>query len=132
MKVLQQKVAWVAGGGEGLGREVALLLAARGARVFVTGPDERRLGETVGEIANGGGKARHLRGDPGSLEHRNAAAARAREVFGGLDVVVGNPEDEASLRHAAGPSAHFVPLVGDAPEGVVRGAAEVLASPSMP
>lgn len=85
---LEGQVALVTGGGKGTGRAIALALAARGVRVVVTGRDERALGETVGEIAFGGGKARHLAGDVRDAGHLRAAVARAVESFGGLDVVV--------------------------------------------
>lgn len=75
-------MALVDGGGGPVGRAVALALAAAGARIVVCGPEERPLGETVGEIAYGGGKARHVVGDVA------AAAARAVEVFGPVDLVI--------------------------------------------
>jgi NAD(P)-dependent dehydrogenase (short-subunit alcohol dehydrogenase family) len=87
---LEGQVALVTGGGKGMGRAIALALAARGVRVVVTGRDERALGETVGEIAFGGGKARHLAGDVRDVVHLRAAVARAIESFGGLDIVVAN------------------------------------------
>ena len=92
MKGLDGKVALLVGGGEGAGRSIALGLAARGVRIVVTGPDERALGETVGEIAYGGGKARHLAGDVRDAAHLDAAALRAIEVFGSLDFVIANVE----------------------------------------
>lgn len=99
MKGLDGKVALITGGGDAVGRSIALALAARGVRVVVTGSDERALGETVGEIAYGGGKARHLAGDPTSAAHLEAAVARAVEVFGGLDIVVtsANEADRVEL-----------------------------------
>ena len=88
MRHLEGKVALVTGGGKGIGRSIALALAAGGARLIITGRDERALGETVGEIAYGGGKARHLAGDVRDPAHLEAAVARAHEVFGSLDIVV--------------------------------------------
>ena len=88
MGSLDGQVAWVVGGGGGIGRAAALSLAARGARLLVTGPDERALGAVVGEIVHGGGKGRHAvaaSGDSGAIR---AAAARARELFGRLDIVL--------------------------------------------
>ncbi len=82
MQDLDGRVAVVTGGGDEMGRALALVLAARGCRVVVSGPEERSLGETVGEIAHGGGKARHVVGDA------SAALARAVEVFGAVDVIV--------------------------------------------
>lgn len=90
MWTLEEKTALVTGGGKGLGRAVALALAARGVRVVITGREERSLGETVGEIANGGGKARHLKGDVRNSAHLDEAVARAIDVFGSLDIVVAN------------------------------------------
>jgi NAD(P)-dependent dehydrogenase (short-subunit alcohol dehydrogenase family) len=90
MKGLDGKVALVTGGGKGIGRSIALALAARGVRVVVTGRDEKALGETVGEIAYGGGKARHLAGDVRDPAHLGAAVGRAVDVFGGIDIAIAN------------------------------------------
>ena len=87
---LEGKTALVTGGGKGIGRAIALALSARGVRVVVTGRQERALGETVGEIAHGGGKARHLAGDVRDPKHLAAAVERAVETFGGLDLVIAN------------------------------------------
>jgi NAD(P)-dependent dehydrogenase (short-subunit alcohol dehydrogenase family) len=87
-KALSGQVALITGGGSGVGRAVSLALGARGVRVVVAGRDERPLGETVGEIAYGGGKARHLVADVREPAQVQAAVARAIEVFGGLDLVV--------------------------------------------
>jgi NAD(P)-dependent dehydrogenase (short-subunit alcohol dehydrogenase family) len=89
-RLLDGQVALVTGGGKGIGRAIALELSAGGARVLVTGRDERALGETVGEIAHGGGQARHLVGDVREEPHARAAAAKATEIWGRLDVVVAN------------------------------------------
>lgn len=76
------------GGGTSVGRAIALALAARGVRVVVTGRDEKALGETVGEVVHGGGKARHLAGDQSDPAHLAAAVERARSVFGAPDIAV--------------------------------------------
>jgi NAD(P)-dependent dehydrogenase (short-subunit alcohol dehydrogenase family) len=90
MKELEGRVALVTGGGKGIGRAIARGLAARGVRVVITGRDEKALGEVVGEIANGGGKARHLAGDVRDPAHVEAAVDKAWGAFGALDIVVAN------------------------------------------
>jgi NAD(P)-dependent dehydrogenase (short-subunit alcohol dehydrogenase family) len=89
---LDGQVAVVTGGGDDTGRAIALALGAHGVHVVVAGPDERALGETVGELAHAGAKARHVVGDV------PRAADRAQEVFGGLDIVV---VDTVASLHAA-------------------------------
>lgn len=103
---LEGKVALVGEGGEPVGRAIALALAARRVRVVVLGRDERKVGETVGEVVFGGGKARHIVGELHRLADRDAAVARAVDVFGGLDFVVGGERDAEALRSVA-------PRVGD-------------------
>jgi NAD(P)-dependent dehydrogenase (short-subunit alcohol dehydrogenase family) len=90
MKVLDGNVAWVTGGGRGIGRAIALELASRGAKVLVSGRSEGPLGEVVGEIAHQGGRAKHLVADVRRPADLDAAARTAVETFGGLDIVVAN------------------------------------------
>jgi NAD(P)-dependent dehydrogenase (short-subunit alcohol dehydrogenase family) len=97
MRTLEGKTALVTGGGKGIGRAIALALSARGVRVVVTGRQERALGETVGEIAHGGGKARHLAGDVRDPAHLAAAVERAIETFGSLDIVIANAGQAARV-----------------------------------
>ncbi len=87
---LEGQVALVTGGGKGIGRAIALALGARGVAVLVTGRGEKALGEAVGEIAHGGGKARHLPGDVRDPGHLRAAVEKAVASFGRLDIVVAN------------------------------------------
>lgn len=82
MKSETGRVALVVGAGEGVLRAIALALAARGLRIVVTGGPEKALAETVGEIAFGGGKARHVTGGVA------AAVDRAVEVFGAVDLAI--------------------------------------------
>jgi len=84
------RVAIVTGGGRGIGRAIALGLAAKGLAVVVSGRNERSLGETVGEIVFGGGKARHVVADVRSSGDMKRVVDKAIEAFGALDVVVAN------------------------------------------
>jgi|SRR5271166_6542651 len=87
---LAGQVAIVTGGGKGIGQAMALELAGRGAHVLISGREERALGEVVGEIAHGGGVARHLAGDVRDETHARALVERAAGEWGRLDIVVAN------------------------------------------
>lgn len=54
-----RKTAFVTGGGSGIGRAVALALAAEGCTVTVAGRTARTLEQTVREIKEAGGNARY-------------------------------------------------------------------------
>lgn len=87
---LEGQVALITGGGKGIGRAIAVELAGQGARVLVTGRDERALGDAVGEIVHGGGQARHLAGDVRDDAHLEAAVERAVSTWGRVDIAVAN------------------------------------------
>ncbi|WP_437927911.1 SDR family oxidoreductase [Sorangium sp. So ce291] len=88
---LEKRAALVTGGSQGIGREVALQLAAEGARVALTYRSEReKAAEVVREIERQGGEALALELDLGSIESIKAAVAAALARFGQLDVLVNN------------------------------------------
>ena len=80
-------VAVVLEGSSGFARSVALVLASRKTPVVVAGAVERPLAETVGEIANAAGKARHVVGASGRGTWE-AAVAKANEAFGAPTLLV--------------------------------------------
>jgi NAD(P)-dependent dehydrogenase (short-subunit alcohol dehydrogenase family) len=83
---LQDQTALVTGATSGIGREAALLLAADGAHVVITGRDAARGEETVAAIAAAGGTARFVAADLGSAEDVRRLATEA----GPVDVLVNN------------------------------------------
>lgn len=85
---LAGKVAVITGGGQGLGREHALLFAREGARVVIN--DLRGADGVAEEIRAQGGKAVALDGDVGDLRTGAAAIDLALQTFGGLHIVVNN------------------------------------------
>lgn len=122
MRSLEGRTALVTGGGTPFGRAVALALSARGVRIVTTGRDEKALGETVGEIVHGGGKARHVAGEGRASSVLGAAVERAKEVFGGLDIVIDTELTdveytfEATLPHVRSPGRLLLVTATQAPE----------------
>ena len=86
-KEFEGKVAFVTGGGTGIGRASAIALAARGATVTITGRTEKTLKETVEFIEGQGGKARYAIADVNDEAAIKAAVGVAAED-GQLDYAV--------------------------------------------
>ena len=85
---LDGKVAIVTGAARGLGQEFAVRLAGEGASVVAT--DIRDCDETVGRITSAGGKALGLHHDVADMDSCQAAADKAVEEYGRIDVLVNN------------------------------------------
>jgi NAD(P)-dependent dehydrogenase (short-subunit alcohol dehydrogenase family) len=83
---LDGKVALVTGATSGIGRAVAVQLAAQGATVVVHGRDAARGGAVVAEIENAGGSARFV----GADLSEPAEALRLAEEVGDVDILVNN------------------------------------------
>lgn len=88
---LENKVAVVTGGSRGIGRAVALELAARGAAVVVNynkSPDAAN--EVVKKIGEAGGKAAAFQADVSDFKQAEALIKFAVETFGDLSILVNN------------------------------------------
>ncbi|MFE5702239.1 SDR family NAD(P)-dependent oxidoreductase [Rhodococcus koreensis] len=90
MPTLQNKVAIVTGSGRGIGRAVALKLAAEGAKVVVNDLDEVPAKETVEDIISAGGQAVACVGSVTGPDFAQRFIDTAVESFGGLDIIVNN------------------------------------------
>jgi 2,4-dienoyl-CoA reductase [(3E)-enoyl-CoA-producing], peroxisomal len=86
--LLQGKVAFVTGGGSGIGAGIARRFAEHGARVALTGRKLEKLEATAKEIERAGGRALCLPADVRDYAALEAAVARIEAEFGRLDVVV--------------------------------------------
>ncbi len=84
------RTALVTGAGSGIGRTVALALAAEGANVVVTGRRREALDETVTLIEEAGGKALAVTADVCAAADVRAAVDATVDRFGALDVAVNN------------------------------------------
>lgn len=83
---LKGQLALVTGATSGLGRAIALRLAADGADVVVHGRDAERGAETVAMIAEGGGRARFIAADLSD----SADITRLASGAGDIAVLVNN------------------------------------------
>ncbi len=80
----------VTGASSGIGRLLALRMAAAGARVALVARRESELEEVAEEIRAAGGDAVPLACDVGVREEALATAAGAAETLGSIDVLVNN------------------------------------------
>lgn len=86
----QGKVAFVTGGGSGIGAATARRLAAEGARVVVCGRRREPLDEVVRQIQAEQGQAEAVVADVGREDQIVAAIQEAARRHGRLDVLVNN------------------------------------------
>ncbi|HTJ26655.1 MAG TPA: SDR family NAD(P)-dependent oxidoreductase [Candidatus Limnocylindria bacterium] len=84
------KTVLITGSTDGVGRAVALALAAAGARVLVHGRDRARGEAVVAQIAASGGEARFYQADLASLAAVRELAAAVRRDESRLDVLINN------------------------------------------
>jgi len=85
---LRGKPALVVGGGAGIGRASALLLARAGADVVVADLDEERAASTAKELRELGVRSEALAGDVTDHTQAEALVADAADAFGSLEVVI--------------------------------------------
>jgi NAD(P)-dependent dehydrogenase (short-subunit alcohol dehydrogenase family) len=87
---LSGKVAVITGAGSGIGRAVALMMAARGAAVAAVDIDEASALDTARAVVAAGGRAVGLRADVSRAEDIDAAVDAAVAALGPLDIMVNN------------------------------------------
>ncbi len=84
------RVALVTGAGRGIGKGVARVLAAEGARVLLVARSQDEGPRAVAEIEAAGGVAAFLPADVTSRPSMQAAAQAAVDRFGGIDILCAN------------------------------------------
>jgi glucose 1-dehydrogenase len=88
---LQDKVAIVTGSDSGIGRAIALELAARGAAVTINyHRNEDAAASTLEQITGAGGRGRIQQADVGRVDDIAALVDETVTAFGRLDVMINN------------------------------------------
>lgn len=87
---LSGQKAIVTGASQGLGRSIAVALAASGARVACVARNAEKLAETVKLIKEAGGDGEVFPGDVSDSKIADEIVEKVHEQWGGLDIVVNN------------------------------------------
>lgn len=90
MSELNGKSVLITGGSRGLGKALALQLAAKGAKVAIVARQKAELDEVVAEIKWNGGKAFGIVADVGDKESIYPIAGQAAALAGPVDVLINN------------------------------------------
>ncbi|HKX46314.1 MAG TPA: 3-oxoacyl-[acyl-carrier-protein] reductase [Planctomycetota bacterium] len=89
-RTLEGRVALVTGASRGIGRAIAVRLAARGAHLACVATTAERCEETVGLCSEHGVQARAYGVDVADTAAVAAVVERVQQDLGGLDIVVNN------------------------------------------
>ncbi|HSU37636.1 MAG TPA: SDR family NAD(P)-dependent oxidoreductase [Propionibacteriaceae bacterium] len=87
---MRDKVAFISGGGSGIGQAAAELLARRGAKVALAGRTPDELAEVAESIGRAGGTAIAVTCDVSDEDSVRSAITTTVQTWGRLDVVVAN------------------------------------------
>ena len=90
MQNLKGKTALVTGGGRGLGKAVALALAAEGVNVAITGRNENNLKSVVAEIESKGVKSSYSVFDVTDKKQVFISLEKLQNDFGKFDILINN------------------------------------------
>lgn len=90
MSGLKGKKAIVTGGSRGLGKAVALALAAEGVHVGITGQHEGNLQTAVPELRGHGVEAHHAAFDVANEADVNSGIKQLADALGGVDILINN------------------------------------------
>jgi NAD(P)-dependent dehydrogenase (short-subunit alcohol dehydrogenase family) len=90
MERLADRIAIVTGAGRGMGRAIALRLAAEGAHIVAADIDAQTAHDTAASAEALGRRSLPLEADLGATASIDALVARAMETFGRIDILVNN------------------------------------------
>ncbi len=100
MGQLVGKIAIVTGGGTGIGHSTALMLAAEGAHVVVSGRRKAPLEAVVAEITKARGKALAREADVAKPAQARALADWVVEELGRVDILINSAGHSSKVRNA--------------------------------
>jgi 3-oxoacyl-[acyl-carrier protein] reductase len=80
----------VTGASSGIGKAMALTFAREGCSVLAVARSEDKLKDLCGKIRSEGGIAEPFAADVKSMDDMKAMAAKAKELFGGVDILLSN------------------------------------------
>ncbi|KJH72967.1 glucose 1-dehydrogenase [Aliterella atlantica] len=89
-KLFKDKVAFVTGGGTGIGTATAIAFAKEGASVAIVGSSDRHLEAGLNRIKQEGGEAIAIKCDVRRAEEVKAALDQTIETYGRLDYACNN------------------------------------------
>lgn len=90
MLSLDNQVALVTGGGQGLGKEICKVLAEAGARVVVADIKEEPAKKLADELNSSGKKAKAVLLDVSNPDNIKAAVDEITQEFGKIDILINN------------------------------------------
>ena len=90
MKRLENKVAIITGGAQGIGKAASLKFAAEGATVVIWDVNEEKGNALVEELKKNGSVAMFFKVDVTSFESTSSAAKEVNEKCGKIDILINN------------------------------------------
>lgn len=87
-RLLENKVALITGGSQGIGGETAKVFAQHGAKVVVTARHEERLVQLCDQIRAQGGEASYMVGDAADPALAEQLVSFTLKQYGALDILV--------------------------------------------
>lgn len=90
MKKLENKIAVITGGADGIGKATALRFAAEGATTIIWDMNTEKGEETVAEIISNGGKAVFMKVNTANYAEVEAATKKSIEIYARIEILINN------------------------------------------